>query len=66
MAVAVGSGRIISIPDHHPPWAVRVGEMLPIRGSLCYVQRRLYTLHSATIAFEGRPFGIVDHPSLGI
>jgi len=66
MAVAVGSDKIISTPDHHSPWGVRVREMLPVRGSLCYVQRRSYTLHSATIALEGRPFDIVDHPSFGI
>ena len=66
MAIAVVSGKIISTPDHHSPWGIRVGEMLPVRRSLCYVQRRSHTLHSVTIAFEGHLFNIVDHPSVGI
>jgi len=66
MAVTVGLGKIISTLNHHSPSGVRDGEIFPVRGSLRYVQRGSYTLHSATIAFERHPLNIVDHPSLGI
>lgn len=61
-----GSGKTISIPNSHSPWGVHGREMLPMRGSLRYIQWRSYTLHSATIAFDGHPFNVVDHPSLGV